>query len=349
MGEVNFISIRDAVNRELKKEFVHVASEGDLPSDVSVFLQTGWTLLDAALGGGIPAGRVVELYGEEGSGKSTLCYQLVHSIQAQGGVAVYLDVESTFPKELASSMGVDLDRMILVQEGVFLDGKNNVFDYILKFIGLIKKEAPEAPIVFIWDTLAMTPTLGEITEDDGQTGPLYRAKTIRDGLRKVVLALARAKAALVIVNHVHEVVSDRARWGGKLLTTSGGMAVKYAASARILLRSGALIYDENKRALGAEVTAKVEKSKICIPRGVVKSRLYFGFGYDDRWSVYDYLKDSGVIDQKGAWSHIPGPEGTTVKCYPSKFLECLSENPGLYEHLVGLAKDKYAAQAPVYA
>lgn len=349
MAEINFVTLRDAVNRELKREAVHLASDPFLPSEVTSFFPTGWTLLDAAIGGGIPAGRVIELYGEESSGKSTLCYQLVRSIQQQGGVAIYLDVENTFPKDLAKSMGVDLDKMILVQESILLDGKHNIFDYLLRFIDLVKKEDSEAPILFIWDTLAMTATEGELKEDEGQTGPLYRAKTIRDGLRKVLAALAKANAALVVVNHVHEVVSDRARWGGKLLTTSGGMAVKYASSVRIMLRSGAYIYDEDKRALGAEITAKVEKSKLCMPRGVVKSRLYFGLGYDDRWSVYDYLKDKGVIEQKGAWSNIPSPTGEVVKCYPSKYLETLSANPGLFEHLASLARAHYEAQAPVYA
>lgn len=340
---ISMESLRDLLRKELKNNNIFVGGD-PLASDVTEFISTNWTLLDCALGGGLPLGRTVELYGQESSGKSTLAYQCIASCQAGSGIPILIDAEQTFNKDMARRVGVDLDRLIVQDEDITLE---NVFSYISKMIEVSMRKFPESPILIIWDTLAATPTEGEMT-GEGQTGGPYRARIIREGMRATTSLIAKSNACLLILNHVHEIMAQSTWGSGPKLVTSGGMGVKFHATSRIYLRPSTMIRDEDKTSLGQEVVAKIEKNKLGSPRGEVRSRFYYGGGFRDEWSIFDYLKEEGIIKQSGAWASIPYSDGTELKTYPSKFLDLLVEKPDLLDHLKSLTIEQYAKNNPDY-
>lgn len=335
--------LRDLINRDLKTDLLRLGS-GELLADVSYYVSTGWTLLDTALGGGIPAGRYVELYGKQSAGKSSLVYQIIKSCQRDGGLAIHIDMEETFPKDMAEVMGIDLDRLLVIDRGVALDGDTSIFDYTRGILGSLRERYPHPlPIVISWDTLAATPTTAEIKgEPPKNLGP-YRAMTIRAGLRRLTRDLSSHQVGLVIVNHVHAQIGmgGGGQWSGPRFVTHGGMGVKFHATARISLREAAHIRDDNDMKIGRRVVAVLEKSKLSPPQRQVETHLYYGKGFDDRWSIYDYLKEQGIIKMAGAWSQLPTPDGEIVKTYQKNYITALDEHEGLFEHLKGLAIERF--------
>lgn len=339
---VDLASLVKRVNDETKTNLLHLAGEG--VNEVTQWIPTGWTLLDLALCGGIPMGRLIELFGLESSGKSTVCYQVLRNVQRAGGVAIYFDVENTYQRQLAQKMGIDTDRLIVVQDGLLLDGDRSAFSYISSIMKALRSEEPTAPLVIVWDTIAATLTKGEKDGDASAALGPYRARIIREGLRTLPSKMAAANTSLILVNHVGVKINSGGPgggWGGPQYDTSGGRGPKYYASVRIGLRVGSLIKNDAEVPVGQEIVAKVEKLKLGAPRREAKGRLYFGDGIDDAYSLFDYLKDAGVIKQSGAWSQIPSPSGAVVKTYPSKLREALAANPGLYEHMQKLATEKF--------
>lgn len=332
--------IRDLVNKAVKATHTKVATE-HLQSDIENHFSTGWTLLDTALGGGVPVGRIMEVYGKESSGKTALAYHLTANTQRQGGVVVYLDAENTFDKSLASRFGVKLDELLLSQEVTL----KSIFPFIRQTVETVRGRS-RAPILVVWDTLASTPT-GDEEETNAADG-LHRAKIIRDGMRSMISFCTRNAVALVVLNHVSEQIQQGGGWSnGPRLVTPGGGGIKFASSARINLRSGATITEgDSKKALGTEVIATLDKNKLNAPKVKVMTHLLFGYGFDDRWSVFYFLKEAGLLQQAGAWVTLPAPEGKTVKTYPSKFLKALDENPGLWEYLRNMAAAAFAETIP---
>lgn len=335
--------LRDLLNKEFKGSVVHLGSDA-LQADVTGWVKTGWTLLDTCLGGGLPLGRTFELYGANSCGKTTLALHMLANCQAAGGIGIYVDVEKTFSKDLAARLGVDLDNLLILDERVALE---EVFAYVRKAVPAAREAFPDKPVLLVWDTLAATPTVGSLT-GKGQVGAPYRARVIREELSTLTQILAETNVSLVFVNHTHEVIDRNAGWGGVRTTTSGGGGPKFYASARINLRVKGVIRDEEKRVIGQEVLAKLDKNKLGAPRGEVCSRLYFGLGFVDEWSVFDYLRERGAISQAGAWSSIPMPDGTVLKTYPGKYMEVLREHPDLSVHLAAMAAALYEKEIPDY-
>lgn len=326
---------------------IHISMGSDaLDSEVTEHIPTGWSLLDANMGGGLPVGRTVEFYGRESSGKSALLYLSMASCQRGGGIIILLDTEAAFNKDLATVYGVDVDRVTFLPSDLSLEDS---FPTLLSLIRAFKDAYAERVILIGWDTLAGTPTTDEV--EKGESGeqrgmmPQYRAKVIRQGLRLITYEIARSNVCLVVVNQAYEKMTPT---GIPLLETPGGLAMKYYTSVRILLKNIGLLkgVGDDAPPVGMKVVARFEKNKLSSPRREVLSRFYFGRGFDDDFSILDYAVDNGIVKKSGAWNKYMF-RGKELSFYDSKFKEMLSNNPGLFDDMREQAMERYLTSSLV--
>lgn len=315
----------------------HVAMADDpLNSDVNLHIPTGWSLLDANMGGGLPCGRVVEIYGREASGKSTLLYQCIAQCQKMGGIAVLLDSECVFPKDLAQDYGIKLDKLMMLSPDIPLE---DVFQMFLSLTRAVKEKYPDLPILFGWDTLVATPTKGEVEDAEQARAAQYRAQVLRQGLRSITYEISKSNVAFVILNQGYE----KAGMNGIVsLETPGGLSVKYYSTVRIQLRNFGLLKasEEGAPPLGMKVSARFEKNKLAAPRREVEARLFYGKGFSDPFSILDYAVENGIIKKAGPWNTVT-VDGKDIKFYDSKYLELLEKNEGLLDQLRTQVMDHY--------
>lgn len=344
MGELSPDELRQLAQRAAGKIHVSMGSDA-LDSEVTAHIPTGWSLLDANMGGGLPVGRTVEFYGRESSAKSALLYLSMASCQREGGIALLLDSESTFDKELArDAYGVDVDRVTLLPPELPLE---DAFPTMLSMIRAFKQAYAERPIIIGWDTLAGTPTADEV--EKGESGeqrgmmPQYRAKVIRQGLRLITYEISKSNVCLVVVNQAYEKMTPT---GVPLLETPGGLAMKYYTSVRILLKNIGLLkgVGDDAPPVGMKVVARFEKNKLSSPRREVLSRFYFGRGFDDDFSILDYAVDNGIVKKSGAWNKYTFGE-KELSFYDSKFKEILGNNPGLFDSIRQQVIEHYTASS----
>lgn len=338
--------LRLLVNKALKDDLLSIASEPS-ESDIRFRIPTGWTLLDASLGGGLPTGRIIEIGGEESAGKSTLAFQAIAQVQKMGGIGMLLDSEHTFDRDLGENLGVDCDKLFMINPDIALE---DVFGVLKKLVQAMREsEGADKPILCVWDTLTLTPTRGEL-KNDGDRGSMigqYRAQVIRQGFRVLTSEISGSNVCLLILNHIFEKMNPM-NPAHPIVDTSGGRGVKYSASARILLKRIGWIKapgaDDEEKAppVGASIRAQFIKNKLGKPRREVFSRLYFGVGFDDRWAVFDYAEKNKIIGKSGAWCSYTYEGSEPLKFYQKNFLEKLDENEGMYEALLEAVKKSYA-------
>lgn len=321
-------TFRDAINKSNKKSLLLLGSDV-LESEIKGRIPTGWSLLDLSMGGGLPLGRTVELYGRESSCKSTLAIQAMKQCQDMGGFCVVFDPESSFYKAFAEKIGVDLEKVLIISSEVVLESSFNIF---VQVIDMVHDEFPDKPILIVWDTLAATPTKKEMEEqeDGGRMSPQYRAQVIRKGMRSITSSLAKASACLLIINHVY----DSAGMNGMIKTeTPGGRGVKFASSVRIHLKTQDYVKESaDSEPIGVNILAKVEKNKLGMPRREVKSAFIFGKGFNDQLSIFNYAVDIDLIKQSGSWYSYKF-KGKDTKFYASQFLSTVEKHPDMFEEI----------------
>lgn len=337
MEVINIEGLRELANKQFKSSVVKLGTDR-ITSDIKGFIPTGWTLLDCALGGGLALGRTTEIFGYESSGKSTLVYSAIANCQEMGGVVILLDSEVTFPKDYAASLGVNPDNIMMLNTDTYLE---QVFELIVKVSTVVRSKIGEdRPIMFVWDTLAATPSKMEMEamskgEEFTRGVNPFRAQTIKAGMRVVTAEIAESAVSLVIVNHVYDSMGPS--FTGPQTTTPGGRGVKFHATQRLHVKKAASLKDSDKNPIGHIVSVKIEKNKIGIPQKKLETRFIYGIGYDNRWSIFDYLVENGMIKKSSSWYSLPLTNGEYVKCYSTSYLDILAANDGLYEHLCDLA------------
>lgn len=339
MAQGSGISIKELANKSFKSSLILLGTD-PLDSEVSSRIPTGWTLLDFNMGGGLPVGRLVEIYGAESTGKSTLVLHAMKNCQDLGGTVVVFDPESTFYKEIAEKLGINMGEVLFVSPKIPLE---DLFTVFVKMIELVRQEKPDGPVLIVWDTLAATPTKKEIEEQDdsGRMTPQYRAQVIRKGLRSIVYKLAEANVCLVVINQVY----DRPTMGGIVVAeTPGGRGVKFHSSVRVHLKNLGMIKEtQDSPPVGIHVMARVEKNKLGAPRREFTTRLIYGEGFSDEYSLFDYSVESGLIEKSGSWYSLTF-NNKKIKFYAKDFLTKLADNEGLLEELRGRVLSHYVKQ-----
>jgi recombination protein RecA len=259
-------------------------------SEVREYIPTGIYAVDRYVLaiGGLPVGRIVELYGEEGTGKTTLALSAAASVQREGGLAIWAETEEAFNSERAATLGVDEEQLLILQPGT-IEQTGQATELALNTV-----PAGIGPILFVWDSIAATPTAREI--EDGLEGTDRigeRAKALSKICRSLNRLAVEKRACLLFVNQVREKIG--VMFGDKY-TTPGGQAVKFHSSVRLQLFGGKSVKDGDEHT-GKTITILAAKNRLAPPWRKVQARLDYATGWDNQWTTINHAKDRGLIPE----------------------------------------------------
>mmetsp|Transcript_22528 Transcript_22528/g.34827 ORF Transcript_22528/g.34827 Transcript_22528/m.34827 type:complete len:425 (+) Transcript_22528:47-1321(+) len=250
---------------------------------------SGAITLDAALGGGLPRGRVVEIYGPESSGKTTLALHALAEVQRAGGIGAFVDAEHALDPAYARAVGVDVDNLLVSQP----DSGEMALDVVDQ---LVRSSAVDLVVV---DSVAALVPRAELEGDMGDAQIGLQARLMSKALRKIVGSLVRSQCTVLFINQLRSKVGVIY---GSPEVTSGGNALKYYASQRMDIRRRETLRDGS----GVRVAVKIVKNKIAPPFKVVELDILFGQGIDTASSLLDAAEELGAVERRGSWYSADG-------------------------------------------
>ena len=281
-------------------------------------ISTGSLAIDLALGvGGLPKGRIIEIYGPESSGKTTFCLSVVAEAQRNGGNAVFVDVEHALDPRYAKTVGVELDNLVVSQPESGEDALNITET-------LIRSGAIDVIVV---DSVA---ALVSKTELEGQMGDAtvgVQARMMSQAMRRLTAAISKTQTICIFTNQIHEKIGVMF---GSPETTPGGRALKFFCSARLDIRRIGQIKDSSGKVVGNRTRVKVVKNKVAPPFTECEFDIMYNEGISRTGSVIDLGVDHGILEKKGAWiSH----EGELIGQGREAAKQSLADNPELLASL----------------
>jgi recombination protein RecA len=284
--------------------------------DIQV-ISTGSIGLDAALGiGGLPRGRVIEIYGPEASGKTTLAIHAIAEAQKNGGIAAIIDAEHTFDRNYAEKLGVDVENLLISQP----DNGEQALEIT---DNLIRSGALD--IVVIDSVAALTPK-AEIEGEMGDSKMGLQARLMSQALRKLTANISKTNTSCVFINQLREKIGIMF---GNPETTTGGNALKFYASVRLDIRRTSQL-KEGEEAIGNRTRVKIVKNKLAPPFKKADFDILFGEGISQLGEIVDLGTDFNIIKKSGSWFSYGD---TKIGQGRDAVKQILKDNPELYEEL----------------
>ena len=289
-------------------------------------IPTGALTLDVALGiGGIPKGRIIEIFGPESSGKTTLALHAVAESQKAGGTAAFIDAEHALDPIYAKKLGVDIDNLIVSQP--------DTGEQALEITeALVRSGAIDIIVV---DSVAALVPKAEIDGDMGDTHVALQARLMSQALRKLAGVLNKSKTAIIFINQLREKVGIMF---GNPETTPGGRALKFYASVRIDIRRIEIIKKDGE-VIGNRTRVKVVKNKVAPPFREAEFDILYGEGISKEGSILDLAVNLDIIDKSGAWFSYNGAKIGQGRENVKKYLK---ENPEILAEVEEKIRDNYS-------
>ncbi|MFZ4559512.1 MAG: recombinase RecA [Saprospiraceae bacterium] len=294
-------------------------------------IPTGSLGLDIALGiDGLPKGRVIEIYGPESSGKTTLAIHAIAEAQKQGGIAAFIDAEHAFDRIYAGALGVDTENLLISQP----DNGEQALEIAEN---LIRSGAID---IIVIDSVAALVPKSEIEGEMGDSKVGLQARLMSQAMRKLTASIGRTNCCCIFINQLREKIGVMF---GNPETTTGGNALKFYASIRLDIRkSGAAIKDKEGNVVGNQVKVKVVKNKLAPPFRIASFDIVFGQGVSKSGEIVDLGSDQDIIQKSGAWYSYNGAKIAQGREAAKQFLE---DNPEVALEIEKKIKEKIASNS----
>ena len=326
VGQIEKQFGKGSIMRLGQKDAVHV-----VPA-----ISTGAVSLDHALGvGGVPRGRVIEIFGPESSGKTTLTLQIIAEAQKLGGMAAFVDAEHALDAQYARRLGVDLDNLLVSQP----DNGEQALEIVEV---LVRSNGVDVVVV---DSVAALVPRAEIEGEMGEAQMGLQARLMSQALRKLTGAVSKSKTCLIFINQLREKIGVMF---GNPETTTGGRALKFYSSVRIDIRRIGAIKDGDA-VVGGRTRVKVVKNKVAPPFREAEFDVMYGEGISREGDLLDLAVERKIVDKSGTWFAFNGDRLGQGRENVKQFLK---DNPTIYKTLeekvrreLGMARDTEAATA----
>ena len=306
--------IIDEINKKYGKGSISFLGDSKKIESIS----TGSFSLDKAIGnGGLPKGRIIEIFGPESGGKTTLALNVVIQAQKKGGKCAFIDAENAMSSEYAEKLGVNTKDLLLSQPENGEDALN--------IVGKLIKDG-EFAVVVVDSVSALVPK----AEVDGEVGKQFiglQARMMSQALRKSTAVAAKSNTMLIFINQIREKIGVMY---GSNETTSGGRALKFYSSVRLDVRYKAKIKDKDESIVGVRVKIRVKKNKVAAPHKETEVDIIFAKGIDYEKDVMNYAISEGVVEKKAATYSF---NGKRLGVGMSKVAEMLREDKELLEEI----------------
>ncbi len=317
------------IAKQLSSKFKNtkVLADNAINSDVKYYIDTNVIPLNKILGQGLPSGKILEIYGKESSGKTTLVQHFIAEANKAGSMCIYVDGEYSLDKKRAKELGMDFDKIIYYTPETL----EEAFNFIDESIELLAEKKLKKPMLICLDSLAAFPTEADLKGEIGDLKVGGSSRINAQAFRVLTAKLAKANATLLIINQLRD---NPGVMFGEKESTPGGRALKFFASIRIQVKKKDFVKDDADKLIGLLTEIKITKNKVSVPFGQCILPIYFNREnncIDNAESIFYFLEDNELLTKEGQSFTV---EGIPDKFKKANFKEVYEKNKEAFDKLV---------------